>query len=132
MGVWVMALKGNFPKPRPKRDLNKGANGGFGLCISGEFVPPKPRPKEQRLGLERLGNVVWYDKQKRYGMIRDADGGREYFFHRSSLAGAANATGLVGVKPGTVTAFTIGIDQKGRECCDWVAMSPGVINCKEL
>lgn len=83
-------------------------------------------------GAYRIGHVVWYDKAKRYGMIRDAEIGEELFFHRSSLAGAANSTGLLGVKPGTCTSFTVGIDHKGRRCCDWIAISPGIVNCKEL
>lgn len=65
-------------------------------------------------------------------MIRDAESGEELFFHRSSLAGAANSTGLLGVKPGTCTSFTVGIDPKGRRCCDWITISPGIVNCKEL
>jgi len=103
---------------------------------TGEFVPPKPKPKEERAllspGAYRIGHVVWYDKAKRYGMIRDAENGEELFFHRSSLAGAANSTGLLGVKPGTCTSFTVGIDPKGRRCCDWIAISPGIVNCPEL
>ena len=58
-------LKGDFPKPRPKVDRKKFNQP---LCISGEFIPPKPRPKDERVGLERIGHVVWYDKAKRFGL----------------------------------------------------------------
>lgn len=79
-------------------------------------LAPKPKPARARVqpsaaptAERRIGQVKWFNDQKRFGFIQPDQGGNDVFVHISGLAPGVNT-----LLPGQRVEFEMGTGPKGR------------------
>ena len=69
------------------------------------------------VGAAATGVIAKYFSDKRFGFVSPNGGGRDIFFHESSVEPGLR------VRPGLAVAYSVGADQRGRQECKSVAAS---------
>jgi cold shock protein len=74
-------------------------------------------------GEMRLGNVKSFDRDRGFGFLSPAEGGRDIFLHIS----AVRASGLTGddLQEGDRVEFIMGKDRLGRDCAERIVLLNG-------